>query len=96
MVSRLGFSLPVPAPESILHAKVYWGYLRIMEKNMETTIVYWACIGMMERKMETTIVLTIVPAPMYCMPIILVILILFFLSDGEGDVQLCTCTSMDI
>ena len=35
---------------------VYWGYVGIMEKKMETTIVYWGYIGRMEKKMETTIV----------------------------------------
>ena len=35
---------------------LYWGYIGIMEKKMETTIVYWGCIGIMEKKMETTIV----------------------------------------
>ena len=27
---------------------------RILEKNMETTIVYWSYIGKTEKKMETT------------------------------------------
>ena len=31
------------------------GYIGIMERKMETTIVYWACIGIMEKNMETTI-----------------------------------------
>ena len=31
------------------------GYMGIMEKKMETTIVYWGHIGMMEKKTETTI-----------------------------------------
>ena len=35
---------------------LYRGYIGIMEKKMETTIVYWGCIGIMEKKMETTIV----------------------------------------
>ena len=35
---------------------VYWGYIGIMEKKMETTIVYWGYVGIMEKKMETTIV----------------------------------------
>ena len=34
---------------------LYWGYIGIMEKNMETTIVYWGFIGIMEKQMETTI-----------------------------------------
>ena len=24
---------------------IYMGYMGIMEKNMETTIVYWGCLG---------------------------------------------------
>ena len=35
---------------------LYWGYIGIMEKNMETTIVYRGYIGIMDKKMETTIV----------------------------------------
>ena len=46
---------------------VYWGYVGIMEKKMETTtIVYWGYIGIMgyigvihgimEKKVETTVV----------------------------------------
>ena len=34
---------------------LYWGYIGIMEKKMETTLVYWEYIGIMEKKMETTI-----------------------------------------
>ena len=34
------------------------GYIRIMEKKMETTIVYWGYIGIMDKKMETTTVYT--------------------------------------
>ena len=38
---------------------LYRGYIGIMEKKMETTIVYWGYrggyIGIMEKKMETTI-----------------------------------------
>ena len=33
---------------------LYWGYIGIMEKKIETTIVYWGYIGIMEKKMETT------------------------------------------
>ena len=33
----------------------YWGYRRIMEKNMETTIRYWGSIGIMEKVIGTTI-----------------------------------------
>ena len=36
-------------------AGLYWGYIGIMENEMETTIVYWGYIGIMEKKMETTI-----------------------------------------
>ena len=32
------------------------GYVGIMGKEMETTIVYWGFIGIMETKMETTLV----------------------------------------
>ena len=32
------------------------GYIGIMEKKMDTTIVYWDYIGIMEKKMETTTV----------------------------------------
>ena len=35
---------------------VYLGYIGIMEKNLETTIVYGGYTGIMEKKMETTIV----------------------------------------
>ena len=35
---------------------VYWGYIGIMEKKMETTMAYWGYDGIMEKKMETTIV----------------------------------------
>ena len=38
---------------------LYWGYIVIMGKIMETTIVYWGYIEIMEKKMETTIVLQI-------------------------------------
>ena len=40
---------------TILYRGLYWGYIGIMEKKMETTIVYWGYIGIMEKKMETTI-----------------------------------------
>ena len=33
---------------------VYWGYMGIMEKKMETTIVYWGYNGLKEKEMETT------------------------------------------
>ena len=33
-------------------ANVYKGYIRIMEKKLETTIVYWCDIWIMEKKME--------------------------------------------
>ena len=32
---------------------VNWGFIGIMEKNMETTIVYLGYIGIMEKKTET-------------------------------------------
>ena len=35
--------------------QVNWGYIGVMEKKMETTIVYWGCIGIMENQMETTV-----------------------------------------
>ena len=35
--------------------RIHWGYMGIMEKKMETTIVYRGYIGIMESKMETTI-----------------------------------------
>ena len=31
-----------------------WGYIGMMEKKMEATIVYWGKTGIMENKMETT------------------------------------------
>ena len=34
---------------------VYWGYIGIMEKKIETTTVYWGYKGTMEKKMELTI-----------------------------------------
>ena len=33
---------------------VYWGYLGMMEKKVETTILYWGYVGIMEKKMKTT------------------------------------------
>ena len=33
-----------------------WGYIGIMAKNMETTVVYWGYIGIMEKNVDTTIV----------------------------------------
>ena len=35
------------------HTGMSWGYMRIMEKKMETTIAYWGYMGIMEKKMET-------------------------------------------
>ena len=32
------------------------GYMGIMEKKMEATVVYWGYIGIMETNMEATIV----------------------------------------
>ena len=49
------------------HTSLYWGYIGIMEKKMETTwasglgfvvrlkVYDWGYIGIMEKKMETTI-----------------------------------------
>ena len=37
-------------------SQIFWGYIGIMEKKMETTIVYWGYIRIMEHKLETTIV----------------------------------------
>ena len=35
---------------------VYWGYIGIMEKSMETTIACWGYnIGILENEMETTL-----------------------------------------
>ena len=31
---------------------VYWGYIGIMENQMETTLECWGYIGIMEKKME--------------------------------------------
>ena len=39
-----------------LIVKLYRGYIGIMEKKMETTIIYRGYIGIMEKKMETTII----------------------------------------
>ena len=36
--------------------RFYRGYIGIMEKKMEATIVYWGYKGIMEKKMETTVV----------------------------------------
>ena len=33
-----------------------WGYLGIVEKNVNTSIVYWGYIGIMEKNRGTTIV----------------------------------------
>ena len=35
---------------------IYWRNIRVMENQMETTVVYWGFIGIMEKKMEATIV----------------------------------------
>ena len=32
------------------------GYIEIMEKKMEATIMYWGYIGIMEKKMQATII----------------------------------------
>ena len=36
-------------------AIVYWGYIRVMDKKMETTILYWGYIGMTDKNMETIV-----------------------------------------
>ena len=33
-----------------------YGYYRIMENRLETTILHWGYIGIMEQKMQTTLV----------------------------------------
>ena len=35
--------------------QLFWGYIGIMENEMETTMVYWGNIWIMERIMETTV-----------------------------------------
>ena len=61
--SNLLDALPVESPKSKTQSpvsgkprQILRGYMGIMEKKMETTIVYWGYIGIMEKKMETTIV----------------------------------------
>ena len=34
---------------------LYWGYIEIMEKKMDTTIVYGGYFGIMENKLEITV-----------------------------------------
>ena len=34
---------------------LYWGFIGIMEKKMQTTIVYWGYIRILEKNMATTI-----------------------------------------
>ena len=34
----------------------YWGYIGIMEKKMEATVVYWGYLGIMEKKMEAAVI----------------------------------------
>ena len=38
----------------------YWGYIGIMEKKMETTIVYCGYKGIVGKKMKTTVVVVLV------------------------------------
>ena len=51
-----------PATLGIMETKmeagtiVYWGFMRKMENEIETTTVYWGYMRIMENKMETTIV----------------------------------------
>ena len=49
-LQSLELSREVPAGDKAR----YMGYVGILEKKMETTIVYWGYIGIMENKMETT------------------------------------------
>ena len=37
-------------------SRVFRGYVGILEKKRETTIVYWGYVGILEKTMETTIV----------------------------------------
>ena len=40
-----------------LDNQLYWGFIRIVENEMETTIIYWGYIGIVvEKKMETTVI----------------------------------------
>ena len=48
--------IPLLMSIGIMHTMVYWGYIGIMEKKMETTIACWGYIGIMEKKMETHVV----------------------------------------
>ena len=50
------YDLALKSPRVRVIQGIYLGYIGIMEKILETTIVYWAYIGIMEKKMETTIV----------------------------------------
>ena len=36
--------------EIVGYYTVYWGYIGIMEKNMETTLVYRGCTGIMKKE----------------------------------------------
>ena len=44
----------------IVHYSIL-GYIGIMGKNMETTIVYWGCSGIMAKKTVTTVAESIFP-----------------------------------
>ena len=50
----LGFTVPIWVAIGL-----YWGYIGIMENEMEATLlkwgIYWGYIGIMENEMEATI-----------------------------------------
>ena len=53
IVKRLrSLKLP-PTIQGHQSMKVYLGYIGIMEKKMETSMVCWGYIGMMEKKIKT-------------------------------------------
>ena len=52
LFSSLELLDPYAAPTRLQKMHAVWGYIRIMEKNMETTTLYWGYIGIMEKKME--------------------------------------------
>ena len=51
--------------------KLNWGYIGIVEKKMETTIISWGYIWIMEKKTETIIAykgLGLSPSPIDSLP----------------------------
>ena len=42
-------------PWHMQRMQLHWGYIGMMEKKMDATIVYWGCIRIMEKKMEATV-----------------------------------------